>query len=122
MDEHGDTVHVPLVEQHVLIGGTTGAGKGVAQSMLVAAAALDPAARLTLIDGKEVERAASEPVADCVVGVSVKDAVRALRSVQAELHERMRVVKERGERKIRPTDPLRVVVIDEPALFSTASK
>ena len=56
-------VAIELVERNVLIGGEPGAGKSVALSTLVAAAALDPDARIWLLDGKLVELAAWAPVA-----------------------------------------------------------
>jgi predicted ATP-dependent serine protease len=46
VDEHGEPVQVGLVERNVLVGGEPGAGKSVALSLLVAAAALDPSARV----------------------------------------------------------------------------
>ena len=57
VDEQGELVRVGLVERNVLVGGEPGAGKSVALSLLVAAGALDPGARVWLLDGKLVELA-----------------------------------------------------------------
>jgi hypothetical protein len=51
VDEEGERVAIDLVERNVLIGGEPGAGKSVALSTVVAAAALDPGARIWLLDG-----------------------------------------------------------------------
>ena len=68
VDEQGEPVAIELVERNVLIGGEPGAGKSAALSTLIAAAALDPDARIWLLDGKLVELAAWAPVAQRVVG------------------------------------------------------
>ncbi|MGH8902395.1 MAG: FtsK/SpoIIIE domain-containing protein [Egibacteraceae bacterium] len=57
MDEHARTISLSLVERNLLLGGEPGAGKSVAQSMLIATAALDPDVDLWLLDGKRVELA-----------------------------------------------------------------
>src|SRR4051812_13477075 len=67
VDEHGEPVRVELAERNVLVGGEPGSGKSVALSLIVAAAALDPAARIWLLDGKLVELAAWAPVAERLV-------------------------------------------------------
>jgi hypothetical protein len=54
VDERGELVRIGLVERNVLIGGEPGAGKSVALSLLVAAGALDGAAKVWLLDGKLV--------------------------------------------------------------------
>src|SRR4051794_21465941 len=46
VDEQGERVAIELVERNVLIGGEPGAGKSVVLSTLIAAAALDPDAKL----------------------------------------------------------------------------
>jgi S-DNA-T family DNA segregation ATPase FtsK/SpoIIIE len=121
VDEHGEPVEVGLVERNVLVGGEPGAGKSVALSLLVAAAALDPRARVWLLDGKLVELAAWAPVADRLVGPDGEEAIELLRSVQREMDARYRELLARGLRKVRRDDelPLHLVVVDELAFYLT---
>jgi hypothetical protein len=121
VDEHGEAVQVALVERNVLVGGEPGAGKSVALSVLVAAAALDPTARVWLLDGKLVELAAWAPVADRLVGPDGGEAIELLRNVQREMDARYRELLARGLRKVRRDDelPLHLVVVDELAFYLT---
>jgi hypothetical protein len=121
VDEHGEPVQVHVVERNVLVGGEPGAGKSVALSLLVAAAALDPTARVWLLDGKLVELAAWAPVAERLVGPEGAEAIRLLRDVQREMDARYRELLARGLRKIRRDDelPLHLVVVDELAFYLT---
>lgn len=50
VDEHARPVTISLVERNLLLSGEPGAGKSVAQSMLIATAALDPQVDLWLLD------------------------------------------------------------------------
>jgi S-DNA-T family DNA segregation ATPase FtsK/SpoIIIE len=119
--EHGETVRIGLVEHNVLVGGEPGAGKSVALSLLVAAGALDPGARMWLLDGKLVELAAWAPVAERLVGPDGEQAIGLLREVQGEMEERYRELLARGLRKVRRDDglPLHLVVVDELAFYLT---
>jgi DNA segregation ATPase FtsK/SpoIIIE-like protein len=121
VDEHGEPVPVGLVERNVLIGGEPGAGKSVALSLLVAAAALDPGTRLWLLDGKLVELAVWAPVAERLVGPDGDEAIELLRDLQREMEERYRELLARGLRKVRREDglPLHLVVCDELAFYLT---
>jgi FtsK/SpoIIIE family len=121
IDEHGESVEVGLVERNVLVGGEPGAGKSVALSLLVAAAALDPTARVWLLDGKLVELAAWAPVADRLVGPDAGEAIELLRDVQREMDTRYRELLARGLRKVRRDDELslHLVVVDELAFYVT---
>ncbi len=121
VDEHGESVQVGLVERNVLVGGEPGAGKSVALSLLVAAAALDPTARVWLLDGKLVELAAWAPVAERLVGPDGGEAIELLRDVQREMDARYRELLARGLRKVRRDDglPLHLVVVDELAFYLT---
>ncbi len=74
-----------LPEHNVLIGGEPGAGKSVALSLLVAAAALDPAVTLWLLDGKRVELATWEPCAARLVGPSLEEALGVLDQLREEM-------------------------------------
>jgi DNA segregation ATPase FtsK/SpoIIIE-like protein len=119
LDEHGEPVRVGLVERNVLVGGEPGSGKSVALSLLIAAAALDPSARVWLLDGKLVELAAWAPVADRLVGPDGGEAIELLRAVQREMDARYRELLARGLRKVRREDglPLHLVVVDELAFY-----
>ena len=119
VDEQGEAVSVLLPERNVLIGGEPGAGKSAALSVLVAAATLDPSARLWLLDGKLVELAAWAPVAQRVVGTSGREAIEVLREVRAEMDDRYRELLARGLRKVRREDELalHLVVCDELAFY-----
>jgi hypothetical protein len=119
VDEQGEAVSVLLPERNVLMGGEPGAGKSAALSVLVAAATLDPGARLWLLDGKLVELAAWAPVARRVVGTSGREAIALLREVRAEMDARYRELLARGLRKVRREDELalHLVVCDELAFY-----
>ena len=119
MDENGRPVSLGLPERNVLVGGEPGAGKSVFLSLLVAAAALDPAVTLTLLDGKLVELAAWRPCAVNSVGASVPDAIEVLSAIQSEMDQRYEALLARRKRKVEPGDglALHVVVIDELAFY-----
>jgi len=119
VDEHGQPVSLLLPERNVLVGGEPGAGKSVALSLIVAAAALDPQTQVWLLDGKLVELAGWAPVADGLVGPDGAQAIAVLREIQAEMEERYRELLARGLRKVRREDglPLHLVVVDELAFY-----
>jgi len=121
VDEQGRTVDVSLVERSLLAGGEPGAGKSAAMSMLLATAALDPTARLWLLDGKLVELAAWAPCAERMVGPDVGEAIELLEQVREEMERRYRQLLAGGLRKIVPGAgmPLHVVACDELAFYLT---
>jgi DNA segregation ATPase FtsK/SpoIIIE-like protein len=121
VDERGEAVRIGLVERNVLIGGEPGAGKSVALSLLVAAAALDRDAKLWLLDGKLVELAVWAPVAERVVGPDGDQAISMLHGLRREMEERYRELLARGLRKVRREDglALHLVVCDELAFYLT---
>jgi hypothetical protein len=120
VDEQGETVTVGLAERNMLLGGEPGAGKSAAVSMLVATAALDPTARLWLLDGKLVELAAWAPCAECLVGPDVGAAIELLEAVRDAMEERYRQLLAGGLRKITRELPLHCVVCDELAFYLMA--
>jgi hypothetical protein len=122
VDEQGEFVRMRLVERNVLVGGEPGAGKSVALSLLVAAGALDPSARVWLLDGKLVELAAWAPVAERLVGPDVEQAIDTLRALQREMDSRYRELLALGLRKVRREDrlPLHLIVVDELAFYLSA--
>lgn len=115
----GLAVTIGLPEHNLLIGGEPGSGKSVALSTIVAAAALDPSVKLTLIDGKYVELMAWMDVADEFVGASQEDAVRVLETLRVVMDSRYEVLANNRRRKMTQDDPegLHVLVIDELAFF-----
>jgi len=119
VDEQGKVVSMVLPERNVLVGGEPGAGKSAALSVIVATAALDPTARLWLLDGKLVELAAWAPACRRLAGTDAREAIALLREVQAEMDARYRELLARGLRKIGPDVglPLDVVVCDELAFY-----
>src|SRR4051812_8691895 len=121
VDEQGEGVAIELVERNILLGGEPGAGKSAALSVLLAAGALDPDARLWLLDGKLVELAAWAPVAQRVAGPNGDQALELLREVRAEMDARYRELLARGLRKVGREDelPLHLVVCDELAFYLT---
>jgi hypothetical protein len=119
VDEDGNGVSIGLVERNVLLGGEPGAGKSVALSLFIAAAALDPEVRLTLMDGKLVELAPWAGCAEHFVGPDMGDAIEVLKDLRAEMDRRYSVLLRSGLRKIeRGSDfGLYVVAIDELAFY-----
>jgi hypothetical protein len=119
VDEDGRQVTVSLPEHNVLLGGEPGAGKSVALSLLVAAAALDPSATLWLFDGKRVELAPWAPCAARLVGPDLAEATAALEDLRKEMDCRYAQLLAWSRRKVAKDDSLglHVVVIDELALY-----
>jgi hypothetical protein len=119
LDENGRPAAIGLPERNVLVGGEPGAGKSVFLSVLVAAAALDPGATLTLLDGKMVELAAWRECATNTIGPSIPDAIEVLGAIQTEMDARYRYLLANRLRKVIPGDgmALHVVVIDELAFY-----
>jgi S-DNA-T family DNA segregation ATPase FtsK/SpoIIIE len=110
-----------LRERNVLIGGEPGAGKSVALSMLVAAAALDAGVRLSLFDGKLVALAMWEGCAEHYVEEKLDEAIKVLEELGSDMVERYRYLKVNFRRKISREDtqfPLRLVVVDELAVYT----
>jgi hypothetical protein len=119
VDENGTEVSIGLVERNVLLGGEPGSGKSVALSLFIAAAALDPEVRLTLMDGKQVELAPWAGSADHFVGPDMGGAIEVLKDLCAEMDRRYSVLLGSGLRKIERGSEfgLNVVAIDELAFY-----
>ena len=119
VSDDGTPVTLTMIERHLLLGGEPGAGKSVALSQLVAAAALDPDVDLWLFDGKLVELAPWEPCARFAVGSNVAEATAALDYLCDEMEQRYQDLKSRRARKVEHGDGVRVqmVFIDELALY-----
>jgi DNA segregation ATPase FtsK/SpoIIIE, S-DNA-T family len=119
VDEDGSPVRVALVERNLLLGGEPGAGKSVTLSLLIAAAALDPAVSLTLLDGKQVELAPWSGSAEHFVGPDMAGAIEVLKDLCTEMDRRYQVLLSSGLRKLERDGGfgLHVVAIDELAFY-----
>lgn len=111
VDEDGQPVTFRLPERNVIFGGEPGAGKSVAQSMPVAAAALDPDVDLYLFDGNQVEFAPWSSCAVRTVGPDMGQAVEVLTDLGIEMDARYAVLLGEGRRKIAPGDGMRLIVV-----------
>jgi hypothetical protein len=119
IDEDGRHVTITLPEHNLLIGGEPGAGKSVALSQLVAAAALDANTSLWLLDGKLVELAPWGPCAAGTAGIAIGDATDVLRHLQTIMDQRYLQLLGAQLRKIPAGTGLHVVVVDELAHYLT---
>jgi DNA segregation ATPase FtsK/SpoIIIE-like protein len=119
IDEDGKAVSIGLPERNLLLGGEPGAGKSAALSIFIAAAALDPNVRLTLMDGKQVELAAWSNSAEHFVGPDMAGAIEVLKDLCTEMDRRYSVLLASAQRKIAPGGQfgLHVVAIDELAFY-----
>jgi len=119
VDEDGSAVSIGLAERNVLLGGEPGAGKSVALSLFIAAGALDPEVRLTLMDGKQVELAPWADSAEHFVGPDMGDAIEVLKDLCAEMDRRYSLLLASGLRKIERNSDfgLYVIAIDELAFY-----
>lgn len=117
--EDGTVVTIGLFEHNLLVGGEPGAGKSVAVSQLIAAAALDPTAQLWLLDGKVVELAPWRPAAARFAGNDIFEATELLRQVQTVMDGRFHQLLADRQRKVAVGSPLHLVVIDELAHYLT---
>ena len=124
IDEDGNPVSISLPERNLLLGGEPGAGKSAALSLFIAAAALDPAVHLTLLDGKQVELAPWSGNAEHFVGPDMGSAIEVLKDLCAEMDRRYAVLLDAGLRKIEREGEfgLHVVAIDELAFYMRGGK
>ena len=102
INENGEIVSITLPERNLLLGGVPDAGKSVAMSQVIAAAALDPNVHIWLIDWKGVELQEWEGCAT-QVAQSPAEAIalcRRLAQVMKQSYEHMR---EAGAKKVHPS-------------------
>ena len=111
VDEDGRPVSLSIVERMLALAGEPGAGKSVAQSIPVAAAALDPDVDLYLFDGNQVEFAPWACCAVRTVGPDMEQAVNVLTELGIEMDARYGVLLGEGRRKIAPGDGIRLIVV-----------
>lgn len=118
-DEVGDAVRMTLVGRNVLLGGEPGSGKSSALSVLIAAAALDPAVRIWGLDAKRLELGLWRPVLDRFVGNDIDAAIETMTDLQAVMDGRYAALEASGRRKVSPADgPLYLFAIDELRFFT----
>jgi hypothetical protein len=124
VDEHANTISISLVERNLLLGGEPGAGKSVAQSLLIATVALDPQTDLWLLDGKRVELACWRDSTRAFIGPDVDEAIDVLRQLQQEMESRYELLLEQRRRKIEPGDghKLHVLGCDELAFYTSGGQ
>ncbi|MGH8887767.1 MAG: FtsK/SpoIIIE domain-containing protein [Egibacteraceae bacterium] len=124
VDEHAQTVTIRLVERNLLLGGEPGAGKSVAQSMLIATAALDPDVDLWLLDGKRVELAVWRDCARAFVSPNTDEAIDVLRRLQTEMEQRYELLLDQRSRKVEQGDGLKLHVVgcDELAFYTSGGE
>jgi hypothetical protein len=119
-DEDGNQVEILLPERNLLLGAEPGGGKSTVAQLLIAAAALDPSAKLILFDPKLVELSIWQGCTDRLVGPNLDQAIKVLRELIAELDGRYLTLLANRARKVAPGDglPLYLVVIEELAYFT----
>jgi hypothetical protein len=119
-DEDGNQVEILLPEGNLLLGAEPGGGKSTVAQLLIAAAALDPSAKLILFDPKLVELSIWQGCTDRLVGPNLDQAIKVLRELIAELDDRYLTLLANRARKVAPGDglPLYLVVVEELAYFT----
>lgn len=128
VDHDGNTVTMSLIASNVLIAGVPGSGKSVAQSLVVAQAALDPHAHLWLMDGKDVDLPVWEKCAHNYTGFDRKQAIEMLKELRDETERRFTDLKAMSLETGRPIRkvsremnlPTHVLVCDELASYLLA--
>ncbi|PSK80704.1 FtsK/SpoIIIE family protein [Murinocardiopsis flavida] len=120
MDDMGSWVQVGLPGRNVLVGGEPEAGKSVAVSSVLAAAALDPDVLVLGIDGKQVELGLWVPVLSAPLAVTIEDACALLDDLVVTMDGRYAKLAASGTRVITRNMglPLVLLVVDELRLFT----
>jgi S-DNA-T family DNA segregation ATPase FtsK/SpoIIIE len=120
IDETGDPVYLPMMYNHLVIGGISGSGKSVTLSLIIAHAGLSTDCRLCLIDGKQVELGLWREAADVFVGPDIDHAITTLRRLQTVMDNRYAFLMANQRRKIERGDGMNAILlaVDEIAYFS----
>lgn len=116
----GELVNLHLVAKHLLIAGETGSGKSNVMTMIVAAAALDPAVAVFGIDGKVTELPLWRDRMTAYVDDNPVAALAMLNDLRRTMGNRQRLLREANRRNVTRADGLGliVLVIDELARFT----
>jgi S-DNA-T family DNA segregation ATPase FtsK/SpoIIIE len=113
-DEYGRVVKSRLLSRNLIVGGAPDSGKSSFLRLPAAYAALDPKARLWLMDGKSVEFEAWKTCAHSFVsGPDLKGAVDMLTQLRDEMEARYQRIRAAGEVFVLPDMEIDVLMIDE---------
>lgn len=129
LDEYGRVVDWRLLSRNLILGGAPDAGKSAALRVVAAAAALDPSAKLWMMDAKTdgAEFVHWAPAAHRLVrGRLLEDAVEMFAELEQRVEARGREIVARGEVFVCPDMELDVLMVDElpqfMRIFETDSK
>jgi hypothetical protein len=113
-DEYGRMVKSRLLSRNLLVGGAPDSGKSSFLRLPAAYAALDPKARLWLMDGKSVEFEAWKTCAHAFVsGPDLKGAVDMLTQLRDEMEARYQRIRAAGEVFVLDDMEVDILMIDE---------
>lgn len=119
IDAVGAVKTIGIVGKNILIGGEPEAGKSVAASQLLAAAALDSDVRILGLDAKMVELSLWEPVLERVAYHDKDDVLDLLQFVAGEMDARYEKFAAEKIRSIAPgLFPLMLLAVDELRFFT----
>jgi hypothetical protein len=115
-DEYGRVIDVRLLSRNMIMGGSPDAGKSAALRILIAAAVLDPLAKVWLMDAKTgaAEFVHWAPAAHRLVrGRDLANAVEVLRELEERVEKRGEEIVRRGEVFVTDDMEIDVLFIDE---------
>jgi S-DNA-T family DNA segregation ATPase FtsK/SpoIIIE len=113
-DEYGRVAKARLLSRNLIVGGAPDSGKSSFLRLPAAYAALDPKARLWLMDGKSVEFEAWKTCAHSFVsGPDLKGAVDMLTQLRDEMEARYQRIRAAGEVFVLDDMEIDVLMIDE---------
>ncbi|HEY9409342.1 MAG TPA: FtsK/SpoIIIE domain-containing protein, partial [Jiangellaceae bacterium] len=115
----GELITLDLIDRHLLIAGESGSGKSNVETIVAAAAALDPEVQLWGIDGKITELPAWRPRMTAYVDDNPRAALDLLGDLRKTMAARQRILRDQGHRTVRRGDGMGLIVllIDELARF-----
>lgn len=116
----GQLLSVPLLHQHVLVGGTAGGGKSQLLLRLIESAFAADDAQTWLVDPARVEFSRVADRADRVA-LDPEAAAELLDELVSEMHHRLEVMEAQGitKWKVSPSAPAIVLFVDELASLTT---
>jgi hypothetical protein len=120
-DEYGRMAEIKLLSRNLIMGGAPDAGKSAALRMIAAAAALDPLARLWMMDAKTggAEFIHWAPAAEDIVrGRDLEAAVAMLAKLEERVERRGQEIVARGEVFVCEDMEIDVLMIDEAPQFT----
>jgi S-DNA-T family DNA segregation ATPase FtsK/SpoIIIE len=119
LDEYGHEVKMRLLSRNLLVGGAPDAGKSTFLRMPTAYAALDPNARLWLMDGKRVEFEAWRTCArGFVSGRDLEGAVKMLTELYDEVDDRYKRMTAAGQVFLPDDMPVDFLLVDELPVYT----